>query len=367
MALPPDDGLTRPNGPETQAERSVTPLTESSGTDWRKIAGGVGLFGLAALMLWFTYSGSRPVVAPARVEGGNTTPLQLAPRDVPVVAAPPPTPTQQQLAAAAPAPPPGPRPLSDAEKLYLASLRAPLMASSGASGAGLGGSGAPGITRSDMLPPDQDPLALKLRASRFEASRAARLPDRDFLLTQGSHIPCTLQTAMDSTQPGMTVCVVPNDILSASGHVVLLDKGTKVVGTYTGELRQGQGRIFVLWTRAETPSGVVIDLSSPGTDALGRSGFDGQVETHFWARFGAAILLSIVEDAGSAASSALQSGSGNNYGGNTLQTPGNAAGTALQGTANIQPTLRKNQGEDVAIMVARDLDFRGVYNVTAVR
>ena len=239
-----------------------------------------------------------------------------------------------------------------------------------ASSSGSNAAPSPGLgsaARSDTLPPDQDPLALKLRASRFEASRAARLPDRDYLLTQGSHIPCTLQTAMDSTQPGMTVCVVPNDIISASGHVVLLDKGTKIVGTYTGELKQGQGRIFVLWTRAETPEGIVIDLSSPGTDALGRSGFDGEVETHFWARFGAAILLSIIQDAGTAAGSALASGNNNNFGQNTLATPGNSAATALQSSANIAPTLRKNQGEDVAIMVARDLDFRGVYNVTALR
>jgi type IV secretion system protein VirB10 len=30
--------------------------------------------------------------------------------------------------------------------------------------------------------------------------------------------------------------------------VVLLDKGTKVLGQYSGGITQGQARMFVLWT-----------------------------------------------------------------------------------------------------------------------
>src|SRR3546814_7098585 len=77
----------------------------------------------------------------------------------------------------------------------------------------------------------------------------------------------------------------------------LMEKGTRVLGEYRGDIQQGQNRLFVLWTRAVTPRGVRIDLASPGADALGRAGLAGAVDSFFWARFGGDLLLSLVDDA----------------------------------------------------------------------
>src|SRR3546814_12595059 len=90
-----------------------------------------------------------------------------------------------------------------------------------------------------------------------------------------------------------------------------MEKGTKVLGEYHGGIQQGQNRLFVLWTRAVTPQGVRIDLASPGADALGRAGLAGAVDSFFWARFGSALLLSLVDDAAYIAGQAASSGHGN--------------------------------------------------------
>ncbi len=173
-------------------------------------------------------------------------------------------------------------------------------------------------------------------------------------------IGCVLQTAMDSTLPGFVTCIIPQDVIGKTG-ITLLDRGTKVVGEFHGGMQQGQNRLFVLWTRAETPTGVIINLDSPAADPLGRSGFDGEVDTHFWARFGGALLLSLVQG-GIQAGTAAVSPSGSSY----IQT-GNVQSVtsdALNSSVNIRPTLRKNQGELVSIFVARDLDFSTVYRVS---
>ena len=80
-----------------------------------------------------------------------------------------------------------------------------------------------------------------------------------------------------------------------TGNVVLLDRGTKIVGQIENGLLQGQNRVFVDWTRAETPNHVVITLNSPGTDELGRGGLPGAVDNHLWKRFGGALMLTLVQ------------------------------------------------------------------------
>jgi type IV secretion system protein VirB10 len=195
------------------------------------------------------------------------------------------------------------------------------------------------------------------QGSAIGQARATRLPDRNFLIVAGAAIPCLLQTAMDTATPGYVSCLIPRDVMSDNGAVVLMEKGTKVLGEYRSTLKQGQNRLFVLWTRAVTPAGVAIRLESPAADSLGRAGFDGTLDTHFWDRFGGALLLSIVDDG----SYALAGPNGSN----TARVPSDAAAVALQNSVNIPPSLRKAQGSEVSIFVAQDFDFSGVYGLKA--
>jgi type IV secretion system protein VirB10 len=208
--------------------------------------------------------------------------------------------------------------------------------------------------------PPREPTNLDTlrRASSIGQAQARTLPDRNFLVTAGTFIPCVLQTAMDSSQPGFVTCIIPRNIYSDNGRVVLMEKGTKVFGEYQGGLNRGQYRLFVLWNRAVTPRGIAIDVASPATDALGRSGADGRVNNFFWQRFGTALLFSLVEDAATVGVQAV-----GNQGANTTRVPSDAASTILQQNAEIKPVLRKNQGEDVGITVAQDFDFSSVYGL----
>jgi type IV secretion system protein VirB10 len=196
------------------------------------------------------------------------------------------------------------------------------------------------------------------RGSTIGRARASRLPDRNFLILAGAAIPCLLQTAMDTATPGYVSCLIPRDVYSDNGAVVLLEKGTKVLGEYRSSLRQGQRRLFVLWTRAVTPAGVAISLGSPAADPLGRAGFDGAIDTHFWHRFGGAVLLSVIDDG-------VYAVAGNDAGSGTARLPSDAAGIALQNSINIPPSLRKAQGSEVSILVSQDFDFSGVYGLKA--
>ena len=228
--------------------------------------------------------------------------------------------------------------------------RSPLMAYSRGGGLSLAGAAPARVPALDRAATELDDLR---RGSAIGRASAAPVGDRNFLVLAGATIPCVLQTAIDTTTAGYVTCLIERDVYSDNGAVVLLEKGARVLGEYRTGLRQGQARVFVLWTRAVTPNGVAIALASPASDALGRAGFGGTVDTHFWDRFGAAILLSVID--GGAAAFADDGAVG------TVRLPSDAAGLAVRQGSDIRPTLRKAQGSEVAIQVAQDLDFSPVY------
>lgn len=209
-------------------------------------------------------------------------------------------------------------------------------------------------------------MAEMLTSTRTGTRKAGMIGNRNFLLAKGSFIDCALQTRLDSTVPGMTACVITRSIYSDNGKVLLIERGSTVTGEYRANMRQGMARIAVVWSRIKTPNGVIIPLDSPGTDPLGGAGVPGYIDNHFWQRFGGALMLSLVDDV---ASGLTQSGGGSGGSQFNLNSTGDAtqnmAAEALKSTINIPPTLYKNQGEQVGIYVARDLDFSSVYDVAA--
>jgi len=213
-------------------------------------------------------------------------------------------------------------------------------------------------------PVEAGELAPMLRPAVSIAVSAHVLPTQRLLLPKGAFIDCTLETAIDSTLPGMTTCVMATDTFGVDGRVVLLERGTKLIGETRGQVQQGSARVFVLWTEARTPTGVVVPLSSPGADELGRAGLPGTVDNHFWQRFGAAMLVSVIDGAVQGAVQSTRSGSGT-----VIVDPAATQGVmteVLKGTVNIPPTVTKQQGDRIQVLVARDLDFRSVYELRSV-
>src|SRR6516225_710155 len=206
-------------------------------------------------------------------------------------------------------------------------------------------------------------LVCRLLLEKKKTVQSRLLPTKRILLPKGAFIDCTLETAIDSTLPGMTTCVTAADVFGADGTVVLLERGSKLVGETRGQVQQGQARVFVVWSEARTPTGVIVPVDAPGTDELGRAGLTGDVERHFWERFGAAMLISVVNGAVQAGVQAA-----NHSGGAVVYAPTTSQDVmteVLRSTVNIAPTVIKHNGDRIQVLVARDLDFRSVYELRA--
>lgn len=208
---------------------------------------------------------------------------------------------------------------------------------------------------------NKNELETRLNSAKTVGVTASYIADKPYTIAEGKMLGCVLETAIQSNLPGMTRCVLSENIFSYDGKQMLLRKGSRLVGQYDGGIQQGESRIFVIWTRIITPEGIDISLNSPGTGELGSAGHGVQIDSHFFERFGASALLSIVGGLTAAVDD-------NNV---RYQEVGKAfnksSEIALKDSIRIKPTGYKNQGERIKVFVARDIDFAPVLKLARAR
>ncbi len=169
-----------------------------------------------------------------------------------------------------------------------------------------------------------------------------------------------LEAASQSDLPGMVRAIVNVNVYSFEGSNLLIPKGTRLVGQYRSSVKKGQARVFIIWNRLIRPDGASINIGSIGTDALGRSGLGGDVDTHFMERFGSSILLSIINGSLNAAVDAIDNDSTADVSLNGSNDFNRSSEIALKDSIDIKPTIHIDQGMRIKIFVGKDLDFKSV-------
>jgi type IV secretion system protein VirB10 len=336
------------------AEEDIRPVVRTSAASNRSVWIFGGLVLIAAVLLFNALNSRREALTAPATEivpsgGGRVTappPLVLPPQFRASRQAEPDSalqPALQRPASAAPAPPP---------QVITRIVERP----------------APAPTRPEQAEPSFVPQpsvieapALRSSPPSFEAAPAnedrvlaGRLHNPSLTVPQGAVIPAVLETALDSTRPGGVRAIVQRDVMGFDGTRVLIPRGSRLYGEYGSDVSAGQKRALIRWTRLTRPDAVIVRLDSPAADPLGRAGVEGKVDSHFFARFGGAILQSVLDiGVGVATRSVSDSGV-------VVALPGstqNITGTQQQ---QIQPTIRVRQGTSVSVFVSRDLDFSAV-------
>lgn len=218
-----------------------------------------------------------------------------------------------------------------------------------------------GISRGGAGESDPDGIDNKLRGDIYSRGSAKLVRGRNLLLIHGTQIPCALQTRLVTDQPSILICQVTKNIYSADGSTLLIERGSKVFGEQKKAIITGQNMAFVNWSEIDTPYGVRVRIDSLGTDSLGASGINVWVDEKWGKRFGGAILLSFIQDALATASQKATNTTVVYE--NSEANTGRMAEIALENSINIQPTGYAQQGQQINILVARDIDFSDIYKV----
>lgn len=197
---------------------------------------------------------------------------------------------------------------------------------------------------------------------------ASQLYKPNTLLLRGTYIRCILQSRVISDFPGYTSCIVTEPVYSVDGQRLLLPRGSKVQGSYKSDDMTGD-RVAIVWDRITTPTGLDINMRSPGVDKLGSAGNEGHYDAHWGQRIASSLLISILADAFKYAaaehgpeSAAYVNGAvvQNPYESATARTMERMANMAMERNMTRAPTITINQGTIVNVYVARDVDFSAV-------
>jgi type IV secretion system protein VirB10 len=369
-AAPPTDPRLAARGAAETREESVRPVVAVRRGGPSGLVIGIGI-AVAAILLFMALNARRqslsqppvtargaelgasapppPLYLPPQVVEVPPPPVAITPapaRPLPVVVAPtprpspppPPPPVYIQQPQVRPLNPPMPVRASNGPTLVIDTTTTPQASPNSVQvvGDGQAGGGALGSTQG----------VGRVRAGVFA--------NRSSSVAQGTLIPAILETAFDSTRPGFARAIVSRDVRGFDGTRILIPRGSRLTGEYRSDIQPGQRRALINWTRLLRPDGVTIGLGSPATDTLGRGGVSGHYNSHFWERFGSAILQSAL-DVG--VNLATRAASGNVI----LALPGStqALSPVLLQSARIVPTVTVPAGTSISVFVARDLDFSG--------
>lgn len=211
------------------------------------------------------------------------------------------------------------------------------------------------------LPPMQKKVTM-YRGGEYAIAGVSR-QDPNLSLAKGSYIECVMLTRIVSSYSGNTKCITSEDIYSTNGVTLLMEKGSTVTGHFKGgSLESGVERLFVIWDEIRTPNNVVINIDSQASGELGATGISGYVDNHWSMRFGAAVLVSILDIGAEAFKNKYTDNKdvSISQGNSPVKTMAN---TALNQFINIKPTFYKNHGDIVGIYIEKDLDFSQVYRL----
>lgn len=186
-------------------------------------------------------------------------------------------------------------------------------------------------------------------------------PLSTYEIKAGWNIPAILITGVNSDLPGQILAQVTQNVYdSANGKYLLIPQGTKVVGAYSSNIIYGQSRLLVAWNKLIFPNGDTLNLDGmQGTSQDGYTGFEDQVDNHYFRIFGSAFLLSSIS-----AGIALSDNSDTNSEKETasdkaiaqaIQQMGQVASEMIRKNMNISPTLKIRPGYKFNIFVTKDI------------
>lgn len=194
-------------------------------------------------------------------------------------------------------------------------------------------------------------------ASRGDVNPHALTPlPSPYTLSAGSVISASLITGLRSDLPGLlTAQVTENAYDSATGRLLLIPQGARLIGSYDSVVAFGQKRALIVWQRIIMPDGSSLRIDNvPATDPSGYAGLADKVDFHTWQLLKGVALSTLL----GVSSELALSGQSNLVQAIRMSTQDSAARAGnqiAQRNLGLQPTITIRPGAPVRLVVHKDL------------
>ncbi len=233
-----------------------------------------------------------------------------------------------------------------------------------AASAGVGTPAAPSEPAKPALDADRDPNAQARKLDFVAASdragpvnpHALTHPLSPNTLAAGSVIAASLITGLRSDLPGLVTAQVTERVYdSATGRILLIPQGARLIGSYDSVVAFGQRRALVVWQRIVLPDGSSLAIDNvPATDPGGYAGLADKVDFHTWSLL-KGVALSTLLGVGSSLTFTGESDLVQAIRESTQQNVSRAGDQLTSKNLQIQPTITIRPGAPVRLVVNRDL------------
>ncbi|TYC93910.1 TrbI/VirB10 family protein [Novosphingobium sp. BW1] len=181
-------------------------------------------------------------------------------------------------------------------------------------------------------------------------------PLSPYTLSAGSVISASLITGLRSDLPGLvTAQVTENTYDSATGRILLIPQGARLIGSYDSVVAFGQSRALIVWQRIVMPDGSSIRLDNvPATDPSGYAGLSDKVDYHTWTLL-KGVAISTLLGVGANLTFTGESDLVQAIRESTQQNVSRAGDQITSRNLAVQPTITIRPGAPVRLIVHRDL------------
>jgi type IV secretory pathway VirB10-like protein len=131
------------------------------------------------------------------------------------------------------------------------------------------------------------------QSAGFQPNTSTLPVDMSRILTMDKPIPAVIKTTIDTRQASRAVATVERDIYGGDGRIVVIERGSTLVGTVAALGEASEEKVAIAWLRVVRPDGVAFALRATSGNASGQSGVNALIDNRFFDRFGRTFLASL--------------------------------------------------------------------------
>ena len=196
------------------------------------------------------------------------------------------------------------------------------------------------------------------------------------VITKEKFIPAITRNRIVSKLAGKVLLLITRNVYGSHGNLILIPAGSQASGYYKPLTKVGDDRLSLIIERVVKPNGdlIIFKKTSLGADASGATGVPGDVDNHYFEKFGIPLLFSTLNSASNAALRQLIANNTSEAGSQVFDTQWQQQQRTtntqiiqeiIKNNINIAPVITIEAGTSLLLFLQNDIFFKPNLNKTS--